>query len=151
MKKIVEDDEMAKLLVYQTPDCLSKPVPSEEERYGLINKQVTGHRFTKEIVSESKSWISLSMSNFVPEESFRHFSDSYLMGNIYFYILVDSGIMDTETGYRQDLILARLYDLFDESVDLGIGRLKLSTMIENWEHGNKLGGYTLGFKTVDFK
>lgn len=148
---MAEDEDLAKLLIHQTPDCLNKKAPSEDQRYDLINSQIFGYRFVPEIAEDAKSWISLSMSNFVPEESFRHFSDVYMMGNIYFYILVDTSIMETETGYRQDLILARIYELFNYRKDLGIGVLRMEQMIENWEHNNKFGGYTIGFQTVEFR
>lgn len=148
---IAKDDELAKLLSYQTPDCLFRDSVSEDDKYALINKQVFGYRFIPEVAEDAKSWISLSMSNFVPQEGYRQFSDGYLMGYIYFYVLVDTAIMETETGYRQDLIAARIYELFNQNTELGVGQLKLQTFIENWEHNNKLGGYTMGFMTVEFK
>lgn len=151
LEEIVKDDELAKLLAYNTPDALALPVPTEEQRYSLINDCVSGYRFIPEIADTSRSWISLSTSNFVPQEGFRQFSDDYLMGFIFFYILVDTSIMETETGYRQDLIASRIYEIFQGSRELGIGEIRLESFIENWEHNNKLGGYTMGFRTVDFK
>lgn len=151
MTRIVEDDELTKLLVHNTPDSIFRESVSEEKRESLINNQIFGYRYNSEIITEAKSIISISMSGFVPQEGFRQFSDDYLMGNIYFYILVDTSIMETDTGYRQDLIAARIYELFQGNTSLGIGELKMETFIENWEHNNKLGGYTIGFGTVDFK
>ena len=148
---MIEDEELVKLLYYNTPDCLDKPSVSEDKRNALINSQVYGYRFNPMVVEVAKSWISLSMSNFVPQEGFRQFSDDYLMGFIYFYILVDTSIMATDTGYRQDLIASRIYNIFQGDTNLGIGELRMETMIENWEHNNKLGGYIIGFQTTDFK
>ena len=59
--------------------------------------------------------------------------------------------MATDTGYRQDLIASRIYNIFQGDTNLGIGELRMETMIENWEHNNKLGGYIIGFQTTDFK
>ena len=81
---MIEDEELVKLLYYNTPDCLDKPTVSEDKRNALINSQVYGYRFNPMVVEVAKSWISLSMSNFVPQEGFRQFSDDYLMGFIYF-------------------------------------------------------------------
>jgi uncharacterized protein YuzB (UPF0349 family) len=151
MEKIVEDEELAKLLQYNNPNCLSSPSVSEEDRYGLVNSRVFGYRFIPEVAEEANTWISMSISGFAPQEGYRQFSKQYLMGNIFFYILVDSKIMETHTGYRQDLIAARIYEIFQSNRDLGIGELRMMTFIENWEHNNKLGGYTIGFETIDFK
>lgn len=151
LERIVKDDELAKLLTYHSPDALALPNPTENQRYSLINDCISGYRFIPEIAEEARSWISLSTSNFVPQEGFRQFSDDYLMGFIFFYVLVDTSIMETETGYRQDLIAARIYEIFQENKELGIGELRMESFIENWEHNNKLGGYTMGFRTVDFK
>lgn len=151
MNKMVEDDELCKLLLYRRPDCLDMPSPKQEERYSLINNQVYGYRFIPTIAQEANSWVSMSISNFVPQEGYRQFSDDYLMGFLYFYILVDTALMSTDNGYRQDLISARIYEIFQGERTFGVGESRLETMIENWEHNNKLGGYTLGFKVVEFK
>lgn len=151
LQRLVEDEELSKLLIYNSEDALSLPEPNEEQRYSLINDCVIGYRFIPTIAEKARSWISLSVSNFVPQEGFRQFSDDYLMGFIFFYVLVDTSIMETETGYRQDLIAERIYSIFQGSRELGVGEIRLESFIENWEHNNKLGGYTIGFRTVDFK
>lgn len=151
LAKIIEDDELAKLLTYQSPDVLALPTPNLEQRESLVNSCVMGYRFIPTTAETAKSWISISTSRFAPQEGFRQFSDDYLMGFIFFYILVDSAIMETETGYRQDLIAERIHHIFQESRDFGIGELRLESFVENWEHNNKFGGYIMGFRTVDFK
>lgn len=151
LEQIINDDELAKLLIYHTPDALSLPEPTREQRESLVNSCVMGYRFIPETAEDAKSWISLSTSRFAPQEGFRQFSDDYLMGFIFFYILVDTAVMETETGYRQDLIAERIHYIFQESRDFGMGELRLESFVENWEHNNKFGGYTMGFRTVDFK
>lgn len=151
LEKIIEDDELCKLLTYNSEDCLDLPAPTGEARHMLINNQVYGYRYIPTVAKEANSWISMSISNFVPQESFRQFSDDYLMGFLYFYILVDTAIMSTDTGYRQDLIASRIYEIFQGEKTFGVGEARMETMIENWEHNNKFGGYTLGFKVVEFK
>lgn len=151
LEKIVYDDELSKLLKYNTPDALALPELTDEQRYSLINDNVKGYRYIPTIAQDAQSWLSISTSRFVPQEGFRQFSDEYLMGYIFFYILVDTAIMETETGYRQDLIAGRLNYIFQESKEVGIGELRLESFIENWEHNNKFGGYIMGYQVTDFK
>lgn len=151
MSRLVADDKLAKLLKYNTPNCLSLPVPTDSEREDLINTQVFGYRFIPTVAQDQKSFISLGLSNFVPQEGFRQFSDDYVQGYLYFYVLVDSALLDTETGYRNDLIIARIYDIFQEATGLGMGELRMEACTELWQHGDKFGGYTMGFKMVSMK
>jgi hypothetical protein len=151
MELLLADDELVKLLKYDTPDALLKDNLTEEERFELIDKSIIGHRYNPKPVSEQKSFITMGLSNWVPQESFRQFSDDYIMGYFYFYILVDVQIMKTDTGYRHDLILSRIYDIFQESRFFGMGELKMETCIDLWEQNNSFGGYTVGFKIMEVK
>lgn len=151
MQKLIDDDDLCKLLTYQTEDCLDLDSVKESDRYKLINTNIFGYRYVSETAKEAQSYVSMSISGFVPQEGYRQFSDDYLMGYIYFYILVDTAVMSTNYGYRQDLIASRLQNIFQSSRDLGIGEIRLEHFVENWEHNNRFGGYVLGFKTVDFK
>lgn len=146
-----KDKELSKLLYYNGTDVLSKKDLTEEQSYGLVNKKIVGYRYIPEVVEEAGSYVSIGISNFVPQEGFRQFSDDYVMGYITFYIMVDLSLMYTEDGYRNDLIAARIYDLFQESKDYGMGELRLDTCLELWTQNNKFGGYTVSFKIVDFK
>lgn len=152
MEMLINDDELAKLLFYKEEDCLSKPAPNEDERESLINDQIFGYRYVPKVAEEQKSYVSLGLSNFVPQEGFRQFSDDYVQGYLYFYILVDTAIINTDTGYRNDLILGRIYSLFQANKNIvGMGELRLEACTELWQHGNKFGGYTVGFRVVDMK
>lgn len=152
MEMLIKDDQLALLLHYNTPDCLSKPLLTDNQKEELVNNSIYGYRFVPDVAEEQKSYISLGLSNFVPQEGFRQFSDDYVQGFIYFYILVDTAIMETETGYRNDLILARIYDIFQEQKGIiGMGELRMEACSELWQHNNKFGGYTLGFRVVAMK
>lgn len=152
MEMLVCDDTISKLLYYDTEDCLSKPDLTLDEKEDLINKYVFGYRYIPEVAESKKAYISLSLSNFVPQEGFRQFSDDYIHGYLFFYILVDTAILNTDTGYRNDLILARIYELFQEQRNIiGMGELRMEACTELWQHSNKFGGYTIGFKVVDMK
>lgn len=151
MENLCMDDELSKLLEYNSTDALSRKPLNENQKLDLVNKNIFGIRYVPEVVEEQKSFISLGLSGFVPQESFRQFSERYVMGYIYFYILCDTQIMQIDEGYRQDLILARVYDLFQDKDYFGVGKIQEGNMTELWEQNNKLGGYVLMFKVTDFK
>lgn len=152
MEILATDDVISKLLYYDTPDCLTRPSLTEDEREDLVDNYVYGYRYIPDVAESKRAYISLSLSNFVPQEGFRQFSDDYIHGYLFFYILVDTAIMNTDTGYRNDLILARIYELFQEKRNvIGMGELRMEACTELWQHSNKFGGYTIGFKVVDMK
>lgn len=151
MEKIVLDEDIGKLLKYNTADALFREPLTEEEAYALIDKNVFGYRYIPDPVSEQQSFISLGLGNFIPDEGFRRFSNAYIMGYLWVYILVDNSIFKTDSGYRQDLLLARIHHLFQSSDDFGIGEVRLESTAENWQHKNKFGGYTVGFKVVEMR
>ncbi|MGX6979041.1 hypothetical protein ACWN8V_07260 [Vagococcus elongatus] len=146
-----KDDEISKLLFYDSEDALSRKTLTDDQQVDLVNSKLIGYRYVPEVVEKTGSYISIGISHFEPQESFRQFSDDYVMGYITFYILCDMAIMNTEDGYRNDLLAARVYDLFQESSEYGMGTLRLDTALELWTQNNKFGGYTLSFKVVDFK
>lgn len=145
------DQDIAKLLKYDSADALDMPDLSDDESYALVNKRIIGYRYVPEVVSTTGSFISIGINQFIPQESFRQFSDDYVMGYITFYVLCDLAIMNTDNGYRNDLLAARIYDIFQENESFGLGKLRLETFLELWTQNNKFGGYTLAFKLVDFK
>lgn len=148
---LISDMELCKLLRYGSTDVLSRPDLTEDERYALVDNAVYGYRYIPDVVKEQKSFVSMELANFVPQEGFRQFSDDYVMGYVIFYILVDQSIMKTDSGYRQDLIQGRVYDLFQENIGFGIGELRMEVLQPLWAHDNKFGGYTVSFGITDFK
>lgn len=151
MEVLCQDDQIAKLLNYDTVDALTQKNLDEDQKYNLVDKRIFGVRYNPNVVQEQGSFITLSISGFVPEESFRQFSQRLVMGYLYFNILVDHSLMQVDEGYRQDLLLQRVYDLFQDSNFFGIGKLQEGNLTELWEQDNKYGGYVLMFQVVDFK
>lgn len=148
---LIEDDVIGKLLAHTTTDALSKPSLSEDESEDLVNSRIYGYRYVPDVAKEAASYISMSVHNFAPQEGWRQFSDEYIMGYLTFYIFVDTQIMNMDEGYRQDLILERVYDIFQENRKFGMGELRLEMQGDLWTQNNKFGGYQLGFKVVDMK
>lgn len=149
--KLLTDDELMKLLYYSTPDCLRQKSLTEDQRHSLLDKQIYPYRYIDQIAEKKKSYISMGMSNFVPQEGFRQFSDDYIQGYFYFFVLVDRSIINTDTGCRTDLVASRIYELFQEQKVFGMGEARLEACTELWEQNNDFGGYTLGFRVVDMK
>lgn len=154
-QKIIEtlcmDDDIAKLLYYNTPDALSRPALTEDQKYDLYHKNIFGYQYNPDTVEQQKSFITLGISGFIPQESWRQFSQRYVMGYLYFNILCDIKIMDTDDGERRDLLLARIYDLFQDSDEYGMGHIQEGNLTELWQQNNKFGGYTLMMRVIDLK
>lgn len=151
IERLLSDDELMKLMYYESPSCLNEKSLTQDERDSLVHNQIYPYRYIDNIATTKKSYISMGMSNFVPQEGFRQFSDDYLQGYFYFYILVDRSIINTDTGCRNDLILSRVYELFQEKRIFGIGELRMEICTEFWEQQSGYGGYSVAFKIVDFK
>ena len=100
---------------------------------------------------DQESFIGMAISNFSFPEIHYHVTSDFVMGYLYFFILVDNKIMDIDEGQRQDQILARIYDLFSDSRSYGIGTVKVGGLSELWEQNNKFGGYQLMMRVYDFK
>lgn len=158
LEKIVMDDDVSKLLWYNTADALSREDLTDDQKYQLATagdsrRRVYPTRYRPDVVSDQQSFIGLGISGFTPQEAFapyRTVADRYVMGYLYFYILVDDSIMDCDEGQRQDLLLQRIYDLFQDSSDFGMGRISVGNLTEAWEQNNKFGGYVLMMKVIDF-
>lgn len=151
MEELINDQQLCKLLKYNSEDALSRPDLTEDERYDLVGDRILPTRYTPNVQMEQQSMVGLSVGGFVPQESYHNWSFKYVMGYIYFYVLTDVKIMQTERGQRQDLILARIYDIFQDSEKYGMGHVQEGSLDELWEHNNKYGGYVLMMRVVDFK
>ena len=57
--------------------------------------------------------------------------------------------MNTDYGDRRDLLLMRVYDLFQDSDDYGMGHIKEGNLTELFDQNNKFGGYVLQMKVID--
>lgn len=146
---IMNDDELTKLLHYDTTDASFRPNLTDEERRNLYNTKIFGYRYNPEIVDEATQFLTIGVSRFAPREGFRKVYENYTDGFIYFYVVVNQQNMELENGYRQDLMVNRLHELFHDNRFIGLGNLKWANLVENWEHDNKLGGYALGFRVTE--
>lgn len=156
METIAMDDELSKLLWYNSSDALSRPSLTEDQKYELVDstsdmRRIYPTKFNPNVVMDQKSFIGMGIAGFAPQEVHYQYSDTYVLGYLYFFILVDNQIMDIDEGQRQDKILERIYDLFSDSRRYGMGNLRIGGLSELWEHNNKYGGYELMMRLYDFK
>lgn len=156
LEAVAMDDKISKLLWYNSSDALSRPSLTEEQKVELVDsnsnkRRVFPTRYTKNVVMDQQSFIGMGIAGFAPQEVHYQYSDTYVIGYLYFYILVDNEIMDIDEGQRQDKLLERIYDIFSDSRNYGMGELRIGGLSELWEQNNKFGGYQLMMRVYDFK
>lgn len=110
LETIAMDDELSKLLWYNTEDALSRDSLTEEQKYELVDstsehRRIYPTKYTKKVVMDQQSFIGMGIAGFAPQEVHYQYSDTYVIGYLYFYILVDNEIMDIDEGQKPDLIL----------------------------------------------
>lgn len=94
----------------------------------------------------------MDLAYFKPLEEFRLFSEKYVSGYFYIFILCDRDIMEVNQGIRPDLILKHVYRIMDGlDASIGMGELKLETQLPLWPDNSSFGGYSIGFKVSDLK
>lgn len=146
---LLENETICKLLYYPTEDWSNKPNLTDEQKGSLVGNNIKQYKFIDGIATTQQSYISLGISQFSTLEEFRVFSNDFMQGFIYFYILCDMSILKTTTGIRSDLIMQEVYKTFHRARGFGAGELILKEAPELWVDSNKAGGYVLGFKVVD--
>lgn len=159
LEAIVMNDEIAKLLYYNTSDALSRPTLTEDQKLELVDsdsekRSIYPRQWDPDVRLKQQSFVGMSISGFVPQESFspyRSIANNYVMGYIYFWILCDNEIMDCDEGQRQDLILQNIYDIFQDSTGYGMGSLQAGQLDDYWENNHKYGGYVLMMRIIDMK
>ena len=151
VEMLLEDKELIKLLVYSTEDWNTRKDVSESDKYKLVNSQIFQYPYIDSIAQEQKSYIGLGISNLALDEGFRRFSYQYISGYLYFHVICDRQIMNTNTGVRQDLIADRIYKIFSSNEKFGVGEINFATMYEKWVDNNSHGGYVMGFRITELK
>lgn len=157
VQELIKDQILLKLVYYNTPDALEKPDLTQEQINELITYNPTNntqrifqYRHISDLAIGKTSYISMDFAYFKPYEGFRLFSEKYILGLMYIYILSDKDIFETNYGIRQDLLLDRVYKILDGTRNIiGIGELKMETQLPLYADNNSFGGYSIGFKVSD--
>ena len=156
ISRLVLNENLMKLMYYNTPDALSKPTPTEEQISRMVSpgkdQQIFQYRYVGNLATRQTSYISMELAYFKPLEEYRLFSEKYVSGLFYIYILSDIEIMEVNQGIRTDLILKEVYRSLDGLDSLiGMGKLGVETQLPLWVDNNSFGGYSIGFKVSDLR
>ena len=156
ISRLVLNENLMKLMYYNTPDALSKPTPTEEQVSRMVSpgkdQQIFQYRYVGNLATRQTSYISMELAYFKPLEEYRLFSEQYVSGLFYIYILSDIEIMEVNQGIRTDLILKEVYRSLDGLDSLiGMGKLGVETQLPLWVDNNSFGGYSIGFKVSDLR
>ena len=141
--KILEDDELKKLLYYNTKDCLSKPSLTQEQSYSLIGNNV---RIVPRlpIEQEGKPYILIAFDNFMENASNPQFRDSIIT----FDILVPFEMWDLDDfRLRPYKIAGRIDGRINNQKLTGIGKvqfLSANQMIIN----DQFAGLSLMYQVI---
>lgn len=149
LNRCLSSDTLTKILTYDKPSALFED--EVEDKYSLLYERVFPYRFNPNPIEHQGSFVTLGVNGFRRhQEGFKVFDD-YEAGEIYFYLFTHADLMRTDSGVRQDLMLAEIARLFDGTKGIGMGELKLRYVNELWMHNNKYGGYSVAFTITDLK
>ena len=145
ISRLVLNENLMKLMYYNTPDALSKPTPTEEQISRMVSpgkdQQIFQYRYVGNLATRQTSYISMELAYFKPLEEYRLFSEQYVSGLFYIYILSDIEIMEVNQGIRTDLILKEVYRSLDGLDSLiWMGKLGVETQLPLWVDNNSFGG-----------
>jgi hypothetical protein len=149
LNRILADDDLTRLIAHDSPNALFRP--SVEDTFSLMYDRVFPYRFVPAPVEVQGTYLTLGVNGFRRNQEGFKVYDDYQAGEIYFYFFTHVDLMRTDSGVRQDLMLARISTLFDGTKGIGMGELKLRYVNELWMHNNKFGGYSIAFTITDFK
>lgn len=82
VQKILDDNELKKLLYYNTEDCLDRPALTQEESYSLIGKQIKIVP-KAEIDPEGYPYIIIGFDSFTPNQNNPQFRDNLITFDIF--------------------------------------------------------------------
>ena len=149
LQRCLESETLTKLLKYQSADALFKE--DVEDKFSLMYERVYPYRFVPDPIEHQGTYLTLGVNGFRRHQEGFKIYDDYQAGEIYFYFFTHTDLMRTDSGVRQDLMLAEISRLFDGTRGIGMGELKLRYVNELWMHNNKFGGYSVAFTITDFK
>lgn len=112
MKCLCSDQEIVDL-IRDKPDS---PCPDRN----LMYSHIYPYAYTPETTKETKTFICFRI--YIPEVMNKTFKQMRLV----FYVYSHQSHIRTSNGLRPDLIAERIENLFNGTMDLGVGRMKLT-------------------------
>ena len=114
MKTLCNDKEIVKLVTDQE----TSSIPDRS----LMYTQIFPYAYTPDTTKEATTFVCFRLS--VPEVM----NKTYKRINLIFYIFTHQSLMRTQDGLRPDLIGQAIERLFNGSLDVGLGRVRLEGM-----------------------
>lgn len=146
VNKIVEDDDICKLLVYTDKTPLNHPPLSEEEKMDLINNRILVVPKAPELDDVKGSYIIVLYDSFTINPANTEFKDVNLL-----FIVVcppEDWIVNGDS-LRPYLIMSRIDELFNGKKLANIGTLKF-VRAERFVLNSQLSGYAMSYSSFEF-
>lgn len=114
MKLLCNDQKIVDLIT----DMPNSAIPNRS----LMYTKIYPYAYTPDVTKDTNTYVCFRI--YIPEVQNKTFKTM----NIVFYIFSHQDYIRTSEGLRPDLIGERLEALFNGTMDLGVGRMKLSGM-----------------------
>jgi hypothetical protein len=141
ISKLIENTNLLKALTINQPDFLNPPLTIDPT--DAVYNYIFPYKGQKEIATGEKCILTMQFKGFEPKD------ETYIEGDIYFYIVCSNTLVRTDYGNRYDYIYEQLKTMFYKSRELGIGRAKLKLVSDLEINENYMGSYCV-FHVSDF-
>jgi hypothetical protein len=138
-----QNDNLMKLVNYDTADCLIHPNLTQAQKDSLVYSKMFPFRFIPKISDTACSYLNIGFGNF------REISNTFQAGKIGFYMVSHKDLWKMNGGLRPIFMLEEIKEIAKSLEGLGLGRLKLVESNEYWVNEN-VGGYYALYEIVDF-
>lgn len=142
--KIIENENLLKALTNTDSDFISQTL-SISAPEDVVYSYVFPYMDSKTILTETQSFITMEFRDFKSSKG-----NYYKSGQVLFYIICEKSLIKTSMGNRYDYIFERLMEIFDESKDIGIGKMIISKWGDMSFGDDYLGCYCI-LELTDFK
>lgn len=123
LSKIINNDNIVRAVAINDPNFLdeSHVVP---DPYSLLYSQIYPYKRIPPTSEEQRTFITMSLNNW------QFVNRKFVVGKIRFFVFTyTETLMQTDYSFlRTDYIASELHDLFNETNDLGVGKLAISKM-----------------------
>lgn len=142
--KLITNGNLVKALVNTDNDFLNQSLPNNFNPLSLIKTQIYPYRFIPSITTKAKSFITMMFSNY------HYVNNVFKSGNITFYIMCHTSLLDTDYGLRHDYMLDQIDTMFNQKNDVGSFNLLLDSGGDLPVNENYYGA-TISYKFTDFQ
>lgn len=150
VSKILENDDLCKLLYYNTnDDIISKPNLNAEQKLELIGSNILINKRVPLIQKEAKPLLMLR----IVEVQYANKKTTTIEDvRIMCYIVCANSVVETENGTRDLCIVTALDKTFEDSQsgDIGIGKIRKLRTSDLADLGTEYQGYAVNYLISDF-